>query len=50
MVLVFRWPRGVGMVRKWKWYMLTKYGDQHLFWNACFVAWRAWCPFLMVRV
>ena len=22
MVLVFRWPRGVGMVRKWKWYRL----------------------------
>ena len=20
---VFRWPRGVGMVRKWKWSLLT---------------------------
>ena len=27
MVLVFGWPRGVGMVRKWKWYPLTERGS-----------------------
>ena len=26
MVLGLGWPRGVGMVRKWKWYPLTKSG------------------------
>ena len=26
MVLVFGWPRGVGMVRKWKWSLLTLKG------------------------
>ena len=27
---VFRWPRGVGMVRKWKWYLLTDFGSRRL--------------------
>ena len=26
MVWVIGWPRGVGMVRKWKWYLLTLLG------------------------
>ena len=30
MVLGLGWPRGVGMVRKWKWYLLTHTGSPHL--------------------
>ena len=27
---VFGWPRGVGMVRKWKWYLLTDFWEEGL--------------------
>ena len=30
---VFGWPRGVGMVRKWKWYMLTQVRPRPLHMN-----------------